>query len=203
MSPHALLGRQTESSESSLPMSFNDFSFRTITSDDTGFVVVRCLFSSSAKLICVVIYLVQTRKNGNCWLEAIRCQLGIKQPDTMQHPSFPNRLLRRFVVMCLVKRAKRILESRRIFLAATYGSADKEVSVGPFTYRSYCRYILQHGTWGDDCVLYALALETGLAIMVLLAKSLFLYPITHNFTLYQADIVLVHNEIDHFSGTGK
>ena len=105
--------------------------------------------------------------------------------------------------MCLVKHARAVMDKRKVFLCVTYGSGDPKVPVGPFTYRSYCRYMLNHGTWGDDAALFALATEGQLAIMILFSSTLHLYPITDNFSLRNCDILLVHNGVDHFSGTGK
>ena len=146
---------------------------------------------------------LQTRATGNCLSEAVRVQLPVKCPEYPADPYFPNRYMKRLFVACLVKNRRKVLDDKRMFLQWTYGSNDPRIPVGPFTFRSYCSYVASHGSWGDDCVLYAFALEYNLAITVVFSHTLDMYGITHPYRMRASDIVLVHNGDDHWSGTGR
>lgn len=141
-------------------------------------------------------------RNGNCMLTAIRRQLAIKCEEFPEDPFFSNHWLRRYIVMALVRHREAVLKKYKILLASIYGVGDKDVP-GPFSYRTYCRAMLEHYTWGDEVMLYALALQCQLRIMLVLHPSLVLYPITHMFSLRDADIVLVFNGTDHFTPAGE
>lgn len=136
-------------------------------------------------------------------LTAIRRQLGIKCEEFPKDPYFPNHWLRRFIVMALVRHRDAILTKYKMFIASTYGVGDEEVPIGPFSYRTYCEAMLEDHQWGDEVMLYALALQCNLRIMMVYHPSLILYPITHMYSLRDADIVLVFNGKNHFSAAGE
>ena len=124
-------------------------------------------------------------------LTSIRRQLAVKDSWYREYPSLPNRRFRRFCVMKLVKWARQVMEQRGLAIKSTYGFGQHG---GPYSYKGYCRYMLQRASWGDEPVLYALSLEWGCKIMLAMAKSLRNIPITSSVPLKEADFVLIFNE---------
>ena len=92
-----------------------------------------------------------------------------------------------------------MLDRFRLFLKSEYcGGTD----AGPFTYRQYVSYMNENYSHGDICCLFALAMETHIKIMIVLHPTLVLIPVTHFYSLDDADIVLVLAN-DHWTPAGE
>ena len=96
--------------------------------------------------------------------------------------------MKRYLSRLLVKFKREVLERYRLFLKSEYDGTD---GIGPFSYRQYVQYMNEKYTYGDICVLFALAMETNLKIMIVLHPTLVLIAVTHFVSLDDADIVLV------------
>lgn len=65
--------------------------------------------------------MLQVPRNANSMLAAIRRQLGIKCVEFDEDPFFPNRHLRRFIGVALVRWRSRIMDRYGNFLKCVYG----------------------------------------------------------------------------------
>lgn len=123
---------------------------------------------------------------------------------------YSNRMLRREVVVFLARHADFFFPVFRQYIAATYNGEDAVVyqgghpiALGPFSFKEYLLYMLQHNTWGDEMILAVLAHMWRCRVTVVNSKSLTELRFFHQKPLEQADVVLVYNGTSHYIGTGE
>ena len=73
---------------------------------------------------------------------------------------------------------------------------------GPLSYKSYCQYMCVNGFWGDEPALMSLAMTWGVRISVVNSVSLTVTRILHSSSLAESDLVLVHNDRNHYCAAG-
>ena len=94
--------------------------------------------------------------------------------------------------------------TKKAYLQQMYGVEDPNVTFsGPFSYKDYCRHILDRRFWGDTLILYAISCMWALKITVVNSKTLEEYRVRHNAPLRKADISVVFNASSHYTAAGK
>ena len=89
-------------------------------------------------------------------------------------------------------------------LRALYEVPDPTVSHGgPLSYKTYLSKLLNKTFWGDEVVLWSIAMMWGLKITVVNSKTLQEYRIHHDVAMRHVDIGLVYNANTHYSVAGK
>lgn len=146
---------------------------------------------------------LQVPKNGNSMIAAIRAFLDIKCEEFPEDSFFPNRYMKRWLCSLVIKHKRVIMDRYKLHFREMYGSQRKDVPVGPFTFKGYCEALLEREIFGDEPLLFALARETKLKIMIVLHPSLVLYHIDRPVNLKTADIVLVFNGEHQFTPAGN
>ena len=90
------------------------------------------------------------------------------------------------------------------YIRETYGIRDDDAQFsGPFSYKEYCRNVLDKRFWGDALILYAISCMWAVKISVVNSKTLQQYKVRHTAGLQDADIVLVYNSSSHYTAAGK
>ena len=135
---------------------------------------------------------------------SIKKGLGVHLATERQFPYFPTRYFRRQVADWLVTNRQRIMLVKGDYIRETYGIRDDDAQFrGPFTYKEYCRNVLDKRFWGDALILYAISCMWAVKISVVNSKTLQQYKVRHTAGLWDADIVLVYNSSSHYTAVGK
>ena len=113
---------------------------------------------------------------------------------------FPNRYLRCQVVMYLVQQRAYFLATHKLYLLGQYTGTGGDP--GPFSYKSYLMHLLDHDSWGDHIVLYAISKLWEMWVTILHSSNLRETRICHK-ALGDAEVVVVFNDQAHYNGTGK
>ena len=76
-----------------------------------------------------------------------------------------------------------------------YGWCDKdsEKEPGPFSIKSYLKYMLENGVWGDFIVLTLISAMWGVRVTVVRGDSCSEVRIRHNCDLVDSDVVILFN----------
>ena len=92
--------------------------------------------------------------------------------------------------------------TKKAYLQQTYGMEDPHATFpGPFSYKEYCRNVLDRRFWGDTLILYAISCMWALKIIN--SKTLEEYQVRHIAPLRKADVGLVFNASCHYTATGR
>ena len=92
----------------------------------------------------------------------------------------------------LVTNRQKIMLVKGDYIRESYGIHDDDAQFrGPFTYKEYCRNVLDKIFWGDALILYAVSCMWAVKISVVNSKTLRQYKVRHTAGLQDADIVLV------------
>jgi hypothetical protein len=133
-------------------------------------------------------------KDGDCCFTAIAEHFIAESEDQVIDAD----LLRRMAVWGLVQFAELLYPIVSTHLIGCYMGGED--SPGPFSYKSYCHYMMQAGNWGDEVVIALLGQLLNVKISLLDFKT---YPpkehtYFHNSKLGKADIVLVYDGRNHY-----
>jgi hypothetical protein len=87
-------------------------------------------------------------------------------------------------------------------LLGLYGRPEPGVP-GPFSIRSYLKYMNRPGAWGDSVILWIISIMWGVGITVVDGESLDRTRIRHSMSMREANIVLVHASACHYIPAGN
>ena len=120
-------------------------------------------------------------------------------------PYYPSRYLRRLVVAHMAHHRFRVMKHKGHSLKAKYGVQENDYSQEPLSYRQYLKLMLKRSTWGEDIVIYAISTLFKLKITTITCsgKRLDEYRCRHDLPVAAADVVLIHNGLNHYSFAGK
>ena len=89
-------------------------------------------------------------------------------------------------------------------LRETYGLPDPNTRFPQaFSYKQYCRNVLDRHFWGDAVILYAISCLWLLKITVVNSQTLQQYRVRHSAPLKNADLELVFNSSSHYTAAGR
>ena len=135
---------------------------------------------------------------------SIKKGLGVRLATERQFPYFPMRYFHRQVADWLVTNRQKIMLVKGDYIKETYGICDDDAQFpGPFSYKEYCRNVLNKRFWGDALILYAISCMWAVKISVVNSKTLQQYKVRHTAGLRDADIVLVYNSLSHYTTPSK
>jgi len=116
---------------------------------------------------------------------------------------YTNNMLRREVVKYLADNWEWALPQVKGLLTANYGVPHEEgEDLGPFSFVSYLRKLLDPGFYGDSIVLYTISWMWGAKITILHLPHMSESRIRHNLDLGKVEIVVLLTN-QHFSAVGK
>lgn len=107
-----------------------------------------------------------------------------------------------FTAKALVDHRDAVFAKYGLYLRATYGLGEDDFEIGPLTYKEYVREMFRNYSWMDVPALYAFCLATNMGCVIVYSRSLTQEGIPGDFTMRDADMVIVYNGKDHWSGTG-
>ena len=141
---------------------------------------------------------------GNCLYASVKKGLGVRVANNRSHPYYPTRYMRRQVADWLVSNRQRVMMHKGPYLRETYGLADPTATFPqPFSYKQYCRQVLDKRFWEDAVILYAISCLWALKITVLNSQTLQEYRVRHGVAMRHVDIDLVFNGSCHYTAAGK
>ena len=118
-------------------------------------------------------------------------------------PYYATQYFRRQVANWLVNNRQRVLLHKESYLRQTYSLPDEDAQFPiPFSYKQYCRNILDHRFWGDAIILYAVSCMWALKLTVVNSQTLQQYKVRHTVGLKDVDITLVFNASCHYTVAG-
>ena len=95
-----------------------------------------------------------------------------------EFPYYPTRYFRRQVANWLIDNRQRVLLHKESYLRQTYGIPDEEAQFPtPFSYKQYCRNVLDCHFWGDAVILYAVSCMWALKLTVIDSQTLQQYRV--------------------------
>ena len=126
-------------------------------------------------------------------------KLGVQLANEKEFPYYPTQYFRRRVANWLVNTRQRVLLHKESYLRQTYSLPDEDAQFPtPFSYKQYCRNILDRHFWGDAVILYMVSCVWVLKVMVVNSQTLQQYKVRHTAGLKDADITLVFNASCHY-----
>ena len=135
---------------------------------------------------------------------SIKKGLAVCLATKKQFPYFPTRYFRCQVANWLVANRQKVMLVKGNYIRQAYGIRDGDVQFpGPFSYREYCRNILDKRFWGDALILYTVFCMWAVKITVVNSRTLQQYKVRHAASLQNADIALVYNFSSHYTAAGK
>ena len=141
---------------------------------------------------------------GNGLYSSIKKGLGVCVANNKNHPYYPTRYMRHQVANWLVCNRQRVMLHKGPYLKETYGLLDPDVTFPqPFSYKQYCRQVLDKRFWGDAMILYAISCLWALKIMVVNSQTLQEYRVRHRASMKDVDIGLVFNSSSHYTAAGE
>ena len=141
---------------------------------------------------------------GNCLYASVKKGLCMRVANNRSHPYYPTRYMLRQVVDWLVSNRQRVMMHKGPYLRETYGLADPTATFPqPFSYKQYCRQVLDKRFWGDVVILYAISCLWALKITLLNSQTLQEYRVRHGVAMRHVDIGLVFNGSCHYTAAGK
>ena len=118
-------------------------------------------------------------------------------------PYYPTWYFRRQVANWLVNNRQRVMLHKEAYLRQMYGIPDDVARFPtPFSYKQYCRNVLDHHFWGDAVVLYAVSCMWSLKLTVINSQTLQQYRVRHAAGLKEVDVALVFNASCHYMAAG-
>ena len=131
---------------------------------------------------------------------SIKKGLGVCLATERQFPYFPTRYFRFQVANWLVSNRQKVMLVKGDYIRQAYGIRDEDVQFpGPFSYREYCRNVLDKRFWGDALTLYAVSCMWAVKITVVNSRTLQQYRVRHTAGLQNVDIALVYNSSSHYT----
>ena len=141
---------------------------------------------------------------GNCLYSSIKKGLGVCVANNRNHSYYLTRYMWRQVANWLVCNRQRIMHHKGPYLREIYGLPDPDVTFPqPFSYKQYCRQVLDKRFWGDAVILYAISCLWVLKIMVVNSQTLQEYRVRHGAAMKDVDIGLVFNSSSHYTAAGE
>ena len=135
---------------------------------------------------------------------SIKKGLGVCLATEKQFPYFPTRYFRCQVANWLVANRQKVMLVKGDYIRQVYGIRDEDVQFPrPFSYREYCRNVLDKRFWGDALILYAVSCMWAVKITVVNSRTLQQYRVRHTAGLRNVDIALVYNSSSHYTAAGK
>ena len=140
---------------------------------------------------------------GNCLYASIKKGLGVRLANEQDFPYYPMRYFRRQVANWLVNNRQRVMLHKEAYLRQTYGIPDADARFPtPFSYKQYCRNVLDRHFWGDAVMLYAVSCMWSLKLTVVNSQTLQQYRVRHAVGLKDVDVALVFNASCHYTAAG-
>ena len=141
---------------------------------------------------------------GNCLYASVKRGMGVRVANNKDFPYYPTRYMRRQVPNWLVCNRQRVILHKGPYLRETYGLPDPDTRFPqPFSYKQYCRNVLDRHFWGDAIILYAISCLWSLKITVVNSQMLQQYRVRHSAPLKNADLGLVFNSSSHYTAAGR
>ena len=135
---------------------------------------------------------------------SIKKGLGVCLATQKQFPYFLMRYFRHQVANWLVANRQKVMLVKGNYIRQAYSIRDEDAQFpGPFSYREYCRNMLDKRFWGDVLILYAVSCMWAVKITVVNSKTLQQYKVRHTASLQNVDIALVYNSSSHYTAAGK
>lgn len=132
----------------------------------------------------------------NCFAENFGGRAGAGQGVTGDD-------LRRMMVWGFVVHKEICFAKYATHIMANYNG--ERGSAGPFSYYTWCDFMLQPGNWGDDACAGVLGQLLGLTVTMLNFQSSppVIYPFYHDRDIADTQILLLYNGVSHFSTASK
>ena len=147
---------------------------------------------------------LQVSSVGNCMYASIKKGLGVHLAMEKRFPYYPMRYFRCQVADWLVTNRQKVMLVKGDYIRQTYGIRDEDAQFpGPFTYKQYCKNVLDKRFWGDALILYAVSCMLAVKITVVNSKTHQQYRVRHTAGLRDADIALVYNSSSHYTAAGE
>ena len=128
---------------------------------------------------------------------------SVRLANEKDFPYYPTRYFRRQVANCLVNNRQRVLLHKESYLRQTYSLPDEDAQFPtPFSYKQYCRNILDRHFWGDVVILYVVSCMWALKLMVINSQTLQQYRVRHTVGLKDVNIALVFIASCHYTVAG-
>ena len=141
---------------------------------------------------------------GNCLYTSVKKGLGVYLANGKEFLYSPNPYFCQQVVNWLVENRQKVMLTKKAYLQEMYGVEDPNATfLGPFSYKDYCRYVLDRKFWGDALFLCAISWMWALKITIINSKTLEEYRIRHNAPLRRADVSVVFNTSCHYTAAGR
>ena len=142
--------------------------------------------------------------NGNCLYASVKKGLGVCLATERDFPYYPMRYFHRQVADWLMSNRQKVMLTKRDYLRQAHGVRVEEAQFpGPFSYKQYCRNVLDKKFWGDALILYAISCMWALKITIVNSRTLQQYKVRHSAGLRDTDIALVYNSSTHYTAAGK
>ena len=154
---------------------------------------------------CVMPHLyLQVSGIGNCMDASIKKGLGVHLATETSFPYYPTRYFGCHTADWLVTNRQKVMLVKKDYIKQTYGIRDEDAQFpGPFTYKQYCKNMLDERFWGDALIFYAVSCMWAVKITVVNSKTLQQYKVRHTAGLRDADIALVYNSLSHYTAAGR
>ena len=141
---------------------------------------------------------------SNCMYASIKKGLGVHLAMKRKFPYYPMRYFRFQVADWFVTNRQKVMLVKGDYIRQAFGIRDEDAQFpGPFTYKQYCKNVLDKRFWGDALILYAVSCMWAVKITVVNSKTLQQYKVRHTAGLRDADIALVYNSSSHSTATGE
>ena len=135
---------------------------------------------------------------------SIKKGLGVCLATERSFPYYPTRYFRCQVADWLVTNRQKVMLVKKDYIKQTYGIRDEDAQFpGPFTYKQYCKNVLDKRFWGDALILYVVSCMWAVKITVANSKTLQQYTVRHTAGLRDADIALVFDFSSHYTATHR
>ena len=141
---------------------------------------------------------------GNCLYASMKRGMGVHVANNKDFPYYLTRYMRCQVANWLVCNHQRVILHKGPYLRETYGLPDPDTRFPqPFSYKQYCRNVLDRHFWGDAVILYAISCLWSLKITVVNSQMLQQYRVRHSAPLKNAHLGLVFNSSSHYTAAGR
>ena len=141
---------------------------------------------------------------GNCLYASVKRGMGVRVSNNKNFPYYPMRYMRHQVANWLVCNCQRVILHKGSYLRETYGLPDPSTRFPQsFSFKQYCRNVLDRHFWGDAVILYAISCLWVLKITVVNSQMLQQYRVRHGASPKDVDIGLVFNSSSHYTAAGR
>ena len=123
---------------------------------------------------CIPLHLcLQASGVGNCMYASIKKGLGVCLAFERKCPYYPMRYFRCQVADWFVTNRQKVMLVKGDYIRQAYGIRDEDAQFpGPFTYKQYCKNVLDKRFWGDALILYTVSCMWAVKITVVNSKTL-------------------------------